>query len=99
MYDMSGFDYDIRDVVRVLNLQVRRKNPSSYDVDCPFCNHKTGKMNVNIKKNVFRCNYCNEQGGMLDLYAKLYGLSKAEANRQIREALNLGQYRDDYKIP
>ena len=44
MYDMSGFDYDIRDVVRVLNLQVRRKNPSSYDVDCPFCNHKTGKM-------------------------------------------------------
>ena len=27
MYDMSGFDYDIRDVVRVLNLQVRRKNP------------------------------------------------------------------------
>ena len=36
---------------------------------------------------------------MLDLYAKLYGLSKAEANRQIREALNLGQYRDDYKIP
>ncbi len=35
---------------------------------------------------------------MLDLYAKLYGLSKAEANRQIREALNLGQYRDDYKI-
>ena len=99
MYDMSGFDYDIRDVVRVLNLQVRRKNPSSYDVDCPFCNHKTGKMNVNIRKNVFRCNYCNEQGGMLDLYAKLYGLSKAEANRQIREALNLGQYRDDYKIP
>lgn len=99
MYDMSGFDYDIRDVVRVLNLQVRRKNPSSYDVDCPFCNHKIGKMNVNIRKNVFRCNYCNEQGGMLDLYAKLYGLSKAEANRQIREALNLGQYRDDYKIP
>ena len=99
MYDMSGFDYDIRDVVRVLNLQVRRKNPSSYDVDCPFCNHKTGKMNVNIRKNVFRCNYCNEQGGMLDLYAKLYGLSKAEANRQIREALNLGQYRDDYQIP
>ncbi len=40
MYDMSGFDYDIRDVVRVLNLQVRRKNPSSYDVDCPFCNLK-----------------------------------------------------------
>lgn len=99
MYDMSGFDYDIRDVVRILNLRIRRKNSRSYDVDCPFCGHKTGKMNVNIEKNVFRCNYCDEHGGMLDLYGKLYGLSKSEANKQIREALNLGQYRDDYARP
>lgn len=99
MYDMSGFDYDIRDVVRILNLRIRRKNPHSYDVDCPFCGHKTGKMNVNLDKNVFRCNYCDEQGGMLDLYGKLYNLSKSEANRQIKEALNLGQYRDDYAKP
>lgn len=97
MYDMSGFDYDIRDVVRILNLTVRRKNARSYDVDCPFCNYKTGKLNVNIEKNVFRCNYCNEQGGMMDLYAKLYNVTKSEANQQIREALNLGQYRDDFK--
>ncbi len=99
MYDMSGFDYDIRDVVRILNLRIRRKNSHSYDVDCPFCGYKTGKMNVNIEKNVFRCNYCDEQGGMLDLYGKLYNLSKSEANKQIREALNLGQYRDDYVRP
>lgn len=96
MYDMSGFDYDIRDVVRILNLRVRRKNSRSYDVDCPFCGYKTGKMNVNIEKNVFRCNYCDEQGGMLDLYAKLYNLTKGEANQQIRAALHLGQYREDY---
>lgn len=96
MYDISGFGYDIRDVVRVLNLTVRRKNARSYDVDCPFCNHKTGKLNVNLEKNVFRCNYCDAQGGMLDLYSKLYHVTKTEANQQIREALNLGQYRDDY---
>ncbi len=99
MYDMSGFDYDIRDVVRILNLRIRRKNSRSYDVDCPFCGYKAGKMNVNIEKNVFRCNYCDEQGGMLDMYAKLYNLTKGEANRQIREALNLGQYRDEYANP
>lgn len=97
-YDMSGFDYDIRDVVRVLNLRVKHKNASSYDVDCPFCGNQKGKLNVNIIKNVFRCNYCGEHGGMLDLYGKLYGLSTSEANRQIREALNLGQYRDDYRV-
>ncbi len=38
-------------------------------------------------------------GGMLDLYSKLYNVTKAEANQQIREALNLGQYRDDYQRP
>lgn len=99
MYDMSGFDYDIRDVVRVLNLQIKRKTGGSYDADCPFCGNKKGKLNVNIIKNVFRCNYCGEFGGMLDLYGKLYGVSTSEANRQIREALHLGQYRDDYQIP
>ena len=97
MYDISGFGYDIRDVVRVLNLTIRRKNARSYDVDCPFCNHKTGKLNINIEKNVFRCNYCDAHGGMLDLYSKLYNVTKTEANQQIREALNLGQYRDDYQ--
>ena len=49
-YDISGFGYDIRDVVQVLNLTIRRKNARSYDVDCPFCNHKTGKLNINIEK-------------------------------------------------
>lgn len=98
MYDMSGFDYDIRDVVQVLNLRIRRKNGVSYDVDCPFCGHKRGKLNVNIIKNVFRCNYCGEHGGMLDLYGKLHNLTKAEANREIRTALNLGSFRDDFKV-
>ena len=74
MYDISGFGYDIRDVVRVLNLTIRRKNAKSYDVDCPFCNHKTGKLNINIEKNVFRCNYCDAHGGMLDLYSRLYNV-------------------------
>ena len=98
MYDMSGFNYDIRDVVHVLNLRIKRKNGSSYDVDCPFCGNRKGKLNVNIIKNVFRCNYCGEHGGMLDLYSKVFGVSKSEANRQILDALNLGQYRDDYQV-
>lgn len=36
---------------------------------------------------------------MLDLYSKLYNVTKTEANQQIREALHLGQYRDDYQRP
>lgn len=60
------------------------------DVNCPFCGETKGKMNVNLQKNVFRCNRCDASGGMLELHGRLHGVSSAEANRQIREALGKG---------
>ncbi|MDD3663207.1 MAG: CHC2 zinc finger domain-containing protein [Candidatus Pacebacteria bacterium] len=96
-YDMSGFDYNISDVVDLLRLTVRHRSSRTLDVDCPFCNYKKGKMNVNLEKNVFRCNYCDAQGGMLKLYSMLYNVTTSEANLQIREALNRGTYRTDYE--
>ena len=98
MYDMSGFSYDITDVVHLLQLRVRHKNSSSMDVNCPFCGETKGKMNVNLQKNVFRCNRCDASGGMLELHGRLHGVSSAEANRQIREALGKGEYRTDYQV-
>lgn len=98
MYDMSGFSYDITDVVHLLQLRVRHKNSSSMDVNCPFCGETKGKMNVNLQKNVFRCNRCDASGGMLELYGRLHAVSSAEANRQIREALGKGEYRTDYQV-
>jgi len=35
---------------------------------------KKGKLNLNTKKNVFKCNRCGESGGMLSLYGRIYGL-------------------------
>ncbi|MDC0787359.1 CHC2 zinc finger domain-containing protein [Coprococcus comes] len=95
---MSGFSYDITDVVHLLQLRVRHKNSSSMDVNCPFCGETKGKMNVNLQKNVFRCNRCDASGGMLELYGRLHGVSSAEANRQIREALGKGEYWTDYQV-
>lgn len=94
-YDMTGFDFNIKDVVKLLRLRVRHKGTGYMDLDCPFCGREK-KLNVNTERNIYRCNACDESGGMLALYASLYGVSLAEANRQIREALNLGQYREDY---
>ena len=64
------YPFTILDVAGILDLKVRRRQPTNMDVDCPFCNHKKGKMNINLVKNVFRCNYCETSGGMIDLYAK-----------------------------
>lgn len=94
-YDMSGFDYGILDVVQVLHLRKRRGN----NYDCPFCGETHGKLNINVEKNVFRCNRCDVSGGMLKLYADLHNVTLSEANQQIREALGKGEYRTDYAKP
>ena len=88
MYDGPDFDYDILDVVNLLRLHKRRGNY----YDCPFCGDTKGRFNINPAKNVFRCNRCDKSGGMLSLYGELHNLTLSEANREIREALNRGEY-------
>ena len=64
----GDFPFGIMDVVELLHLRIRRRQANSVYVDCPFCGDRRGKMNVNFVKNVWRCNYCDEHGGMLALY-------------------------------
>ena len=47
-------------------------------------------MNVNFVKNVWRCNYCGEHGGMLNLYARINNTTNSEAYREICDALQAG---------
>lgn len=61
----GDFPFGIMDVVELLHLRIRRRQANSVYVDCPFCGDRRGKMNVNFVKNVWRCNYCDEHGGML----------------------------------
>ena len=71
---MQDFPFNIGDVASVMNLRVRHRITVSLVVDCPLCDDLKGNMNLNLKKNVFRCNRCGESGGMLNLYAKVYGV-------------------------
>jgi len=75
------------DVAALLRLNIRRRGPGFVYVDCPVCGDRRGKMNLNLEKNVWHCNYCQEGGGMLSLYAKVYHISNAEAYREICEML------------
>ena len=88
---MSGYNYDlpfdIMDVARILNIRIKRKGAKSVYTDCPLCGDKRGKMNLNLEKNQFRCNYCCEGGGAIQLYAKTYGVSNSVAYREICEIL------------
>lgn len=94
----QDFPFTIRDVVGLLRLHIRHKNAISYDADCPFCGEKKGKLNLNLKKNVFKCNRCGESGGMLALYGKLYGVDNKTARQEIEEALYGNVPAKEYKV-
>jgi hypothetical protein len=87
---LEDFPFDITDVASLLNLHIRRRQSNSIYTDCPICGDSRGKMNINLEKNIFRCNYCGESGGMLALYGKTHGIGSSDAYREIRDALQTG---------
>lgn len=89
--NLQDFPFGIMDVVELLHLRVRRHQADSVYVDCPFCGDCRGKMNVNHAKNVWRCNYCGEYGGMLALYARLNHTTNSDAYREICDSLQTGE--------
>lgn len=96
-----AWTFNIEDISKLIGLKVRRRQATSIDVDCPFCNHKKGKMNLNTIKNVFRCNYCGESGGMVELYGKVKGMNNSEAFAEIKwlfnEKTEIGRLEDTEK--
>lgn len=86
----QDFPFGIMDVVELLHLRIRRRQADSVYTDCPLCGDRRGKMNVNFVKNVWRCNYCGEYGGMLNLYARVNHTTNSEAYREICDALQTG---------
>ena len=98
MAQPQEFPFNIMDVAELLHLHIRRRQADSVYADCPICGDKRGKMNINFAKNLWRCNYCNEGGGMLALYGKLYGISNSEAYREICDALQNGLTAPEYTV-
>ena len=94
----QDFPFTIRDVAYLLNLHIRHKNAVSLDADCPFCGETKGKLNLNLKKNVFKCNRCGESGGMLSLYGKIYGVDNQTACKEIKDALGKDEMAPSYQV-
>lgn len=87
MCGLGEYPFTILDIAAILRLTVRRELSDSVYVDCPFCQKRKGKLNLNIRKDVWRCNRCGESGHMFQLYARLRNISVDEAKLELIDLL------------
>ena len=89
------FPFTIEQVIALLPLKYRRPSATGIYVDCPFCHDKRVKMHIDYAKDAWRCNYCGEAGGMLQLYGRMKNLTNSEACWEICDAIQSGDYYSD----
>lgn len=77
------------DVISVLGLPQPGWSQSSYYVQCPCCDDNPSKkhLNINFKKDVFRCPKCGVSGGIFDLYSLFSGVPRDKVYKALSERL------------
>lgn len=83
--------FHIWDVVSVLNLPSAPSGRSSYYIPCPCCDSqpRSRHLNINLRKEVFRCPKCGVSGGIFDLYSLYTGIPRDEVREAMKERLGL----------
>lgn len=73
------------DIIPLLGLPSPPAGKSSYNLPCPCCDDKPkGRhLNINLRKDVFRCPRCGFSGGVLDLYVFYTRVSREEALEEL----------------
>ncbi len=65
-------DQDLPDVKKYKTL-------SGFSIDCPFCGNRKHKFDINLQKNLCRCNACGSGFNALQLHAALCKISTKDA--------------------
>lgn len=83
--------FHMTDIIPLLGLPSPPHGRISYYIPCPCCDSGRDKhLNINLKKDVFRCPRCGFSGGIFDLYAHYTNTPHAS----VREAIRLKLGRD-----
>lgn len=79
------------DVISLLGIPMPPSGRSSYYVPCPCCDDSPRKkhLNINLKKEVFRCPRCGVSGGIFDLYALYTGVPRDQVREALAEKLGM----------
>lgn len=69
----------MQDILPLIGVPLPPPGRSSYNIPCPCCDENSRKrhLNINLKKDVFRCPRCGFSGGVFDLYAHYEGIPRS----------------------
>ena len=79
------------DIVSLLGLPMPTAGRSSYYIQCPCCdeNPREKHLNINLKKEVFRCPRCGISRGIFDLFALYTRAPRDKVRRELVERIGL----------
>lgn len=77
------------DILPLIGIAGPSLGKSSFYVQCPCCDDDPRKkhLNINLKKEVFRCPRCGVSGGIFDLYSLYTGVPRAGVKDKLVELL------------
>ena len=91
MGDYGVLPCNIEDVVELLSIPIIRNTGTQLHCRCPFCDDRKAHLNVNLGKNVFRCNRCGKGGGILHLYAEANDVALSTAYEELCRIFRSGE--------
>lgn len=87
--------FQMNDILPLLPIPQPPIGRSSYNIPCPVCDHAGSRkrhLNINLKRNVFRCPKCGQfEGGVFDLYAYYTGVSRDKVRQDLMDRLGGGE--------
>ena len=89
---------NIEDVVDLLSIPVVRSSGTQLHCRCPFCDDRKAHLNINLSKNVFRCNRCGTGGGVLHLYAEVNNISINTAYEELCRIFRSGEKAPEHPV-
>ena len=87
------------DVISLLGIPMPPSGKSAYYVPCPNCDTSPRKkhLNINLRKEVFRCPRCGISGGIFDLYALYTGVPRDKVRKALVEKLGVPEKAEGQK--
>lgn len=81
--------FHMTDVISLIGISVPAQGRSSFYVQCPCCDDSSRKkhLNINLRKEVFRCPKCGVSGGIFDLYSLYTGIPRDKVRKALAERL------------